>query len=44
MQDNKVEAHLECEEPTSAEMKACQETKFCHEATKTDTEKIEPDS
>jgi hypothetical protein len=44
MQDKRTEAHLECEEPTSAEMKACQETKVCHEATETDIEKIEPDS
>jgi hypothetical protein len=33
-----MEARLECEEPTSADMKACQVT------TEADTEKIEPDS
>jgi hypothetical protein len=36
--------HRECEEPTSADMKACQETTVCHEATEADIEKIEPDS
>jgi hypothetical protein len=36
--------HREFEEPTSADMKACQETTVCHEATETDIEKIGPDS
>jgi hypothetical protein len=35
--------HLECEETTSADRKACQETTVCHEATEADIEKIEPD-
>jgi hypothetical protein len=39
-----MEAHLECEEPISAEMKACQETTACHEETEADIEKIEPES
>jgi hypothetical protein len=38
-----TEALLEYEEPTSADMKACQETTACHRATEADTEKIEPD-
>jgi hypothetical protein len=38
-----TEAHLECEEPASADMKACQDTTACHEVTDTDKEKIEPD-
>jgi hypothetical protein len=38
-----MEALLECEELTSADMKACQEAATCHEATEADTEKIEPD-
>jgi hypothetical protein len=38
-----MEARLECEKPTSADMKACQEMTACHEATKADAEKIEPD-
>jgi hypothetical protein len=37
-----TEANLECEEPISADMKACQETTACHGATEIDTEKIEP--
>jgi hypothetical protein len=36
--------HRECEEPTSADMKAFQETTVCHEATEADIEKIEPNS
>jgi hypothetical protein len=38
------QTHRECEEPTSADMKACQETTVCHEATEEDIEKIELDS
>jgi hypothetical protein len=38
-----TEAHLECEKPTSVDMKACQETTACHEATEAVIEKIEPD-
>jgi hypothetical protein len=38
-----MEARQECEEPISADIKACQETTACHEVTETDTEKIEPD-
>jgi hypothetical protein len=38
-----VEAHLECEKPTSADMKACQETTTSQEATEADTENTEPD-
>jgi hypothetical protein len=34
----------ELTETTSADMKACQETTVCHEATEADVEKIEPDS
>jgi hypothetical protein len=34
--------HRECEEPTSADMKECQETTVCHEATEADVEKMEP--
>jgi hypothetical protein len=37
-----MEAHLECKEPTSADIKACQEMTVCHELTETDTEKIQP--
>jgi hypothetical protein len=37
-----MEARLECEEPTSADIKVCQETNACHEATEADTEKTEP--
>jgi hypothetical protein len=37
-----TEARLECEEPNSADMKACQETTARHGATEADTEKIEP--
>jgi hypothetical protein len=36
-----TEAGLECEEPTSADMKVCQETTAYHEATEADTEKTE---
>jgi hypothetical protein len=36
-------ACLECEEPTPAGMKVCQETTACHEATETDTENIQAD-
>jgi cytochrome c2 len=36
-------AHLECEEPTSANMKVYQETTACHKVTEAHTEKIEPD-
>jgi hypothetical protein len=35
--------HLEYEEPTSLDMKECQETTICHEPIETDTEKIQPD-
>jgi hypothetical protein len=35
-----TESRLECEEPISVDMKACQETTACHEAMETDTEKI----
>jgi hypothetical protein len=38
-----IEARLVCEEPTSMDMKACQETTTCHEVTEADTEKTEPD-
>jgi hypothetical protein len=38
-----MEACLECKEPTSADMKACQKMTVCHEATEIDTEKIQPD-
>jgi hypothetical protein len=34
--------HRECEEPTSADMKECQETSVCHGATEADIEKMEP--
>jgi hypothetical protein len=34
--------HRECEEPTSADMKECQETTVCHEATEADIGKMEP--
>jgi hypothetical protein len=37
-----TEAHVGCKEPTSADMKACQEMIVCHELTETDTEKIQP--
>jgi hypothetical protein len=37
MRDKRAEAHLQCEEPTSADMKVC------HEAAEADTEEIEPD-
>jgi hypothetical protein len=33
--------HQECEEPTSADMKECQDTTVCHEATEADIEKME---
>jgi hypothetical protein len=33
--------HVEHEEPTSADRKACQETTVCHEATEADIEKID---
>jgi hypothetical protein len=33
-----TEARLECEEPTSAAMKVCQETTACHEPTNADAE------
>jgi hypothetical protein len=35
-----MEAHLECKDPTSADMKACQETTASHESTETDTGNI----
>jgi hypothetical protein len=38
-----TEAHLECKESILADMKACRETTACHDATKADTEKNEPD-
>jgi hypothetical protein len=39
-----TEAHLKCEETTSADMKACQEATACNEATEAALEKTEPDS
>jgi hypothetical protein len=39
-----TEARLEYEEPTSADIKACQKTNAGHEQTEVDTDKIEPDS
>jgi hypothetical protein len=38
-----MEPCLECEEPISVDMKACQGMTAWHEVTETDTEKIEPD-
>jgi hypothetical protein len=38
-----MEPRLECEEPVSEDIKACQETTTCHEATEGGTEKTEPD-
>jgi glucosamine 6-phosphate synthetase-like amidotransferase/phosphosugar isomerase protein len=38
-----METHLECQQPTSADMKAFQETIVCHESTETDAEKIQYD-
>jgi hypothetical protein len=37
-----TEARLECEEPISVDLKACQETTAWPEATETDTERNEP--
>jgi hypothetical protein len=34
--------HRDCEEPKSADMKECQETTVCHEATEAEIEKMEP--
>jgi hypothetical protein len=42
MRDKSTEAHSESPEPTSADMKACQETTVCHETTEADTKEIEP--
>jgi hypothetical protein len=36
-----MEPRLNCEEPISEDIKACQETTACHEATEADTEQIE---
>jgi hypothetical protein len=38
-----TEARLGCEDPNSADIKACQETTAYHEATEADIEKTEPD-
>jgi hypothetical protein len=38
-----MEPRLECEEPISEDIKACQEKTACHEATETHMEKTEPD-
>jgi hypothetical protein len=41
MRDKRTEAHLECQKPTSGDMKICQEKTTCHEAMEGDTKEIE---